>query len=88
MKKNGFQTDLYPLSLPFLWVGTTLACAHCLCISTYKRIKYTFNLMRQSVCLVLNPNTVDYHAPFFNCTCISVGRASDSIMAATKSSSF
>ena len=38
--------------------------------------------MRQSVCLVINPITVDSFTSFFNCT--PVVRASDSVMGTTK----
>ena len=41
----------------------------------YKRIGYNLNVMRQSACLVINPNTVDSYAALFNCT--PVDRASD-----------
>ena len=47
----------------------------------YKRIGYNLNVMRQSVCLVINPITVDGYAALFNCT--PVDRASDSMMATT-----
>ena len=50
-------------------------------ITRYRRIGYNLNVMRQSVCLVFNPITVDNYAAFFNCT--PVGRASDSMMAQT-----
>ena len=46
----------------------------------------SLNVMRQSVCLVLNPIMVDNYAAFFNCT--PVGRASISMIAPTKSYSF
>ena len=49
--------------------------------SSYRRIGYNLNVMRQSACLVFNPITVDNYAAFFNCT--PVGRASDSMMAPT-----
>ena len=42
---------------------------------------YNINIMRQSVCLVFNPFTVNNFASLFNCT--PVGRASDSVMAPT-----
>ena len=48
-------------------------------IMRYKRIGYNLNVMRQSVCLVINPITVDGYAALFNCT--PVDRASDSMMA-------
>ena len=47
----------------------------------YKRIGYNRNVMRQSVCLVINPITVDGYAALFNCT--PVDQASDSMMAPT-----
>ena len=50
-------------------------------IMRYKRIGYNLNVMRQYVCLVINPITVDDYAALFNCT--PVDRASDSIMALT-----
>ena len=37
-------------------------------IMHYKRIGYNLNVMRQSVCLVINPITVDGYATLFNCT--------------------
>ena len=52
----------------------------------YKRIGYNLNVMRQSACLVINPVTVDGYATLFNC--MPVDRASDSMMAPTKSYSF
>ena len=48
-------------------------------IIRYKRIAYNLNFMRQSVCLVNNPITVDNFAALFNCT--PADRASDSVMA-------
>ena len=33
-----------------------------------KRIGYNINVKRQSVCLVINPITVDSFASLFNCT--------------------
>ena len=50
-------------------------------IVRYKRIGYDLTIMRQSVCLVFNPITVNTFASLFNCT--PVGRASDSMMAST-----
>ena len=50
-------------------------------IIRFKRIGYNLNVMRRSVCLVINPITVDGYATHFNCT--TVDRASDSIMAST-----
>ena len=50
-------------------------------IMRYKCIGYNINVMRQSVCLVINPFTVDGYAALFNYT--SVDRASDSMMAPT-----
>ena len=47
-------------------------------IIRYKRIGYKINMMRQSVCLVINPITV---ASLFNCS--PACRASDSVMAPT-----
>ena len=37
-------------------------------IVRYKRIVYNINIMRQSACLVFNPNTVINFASPFNCT--------------------
>ena len=37
-------------------------------IMRYKRIVYNINVKRQSVCLVINPITVDSFASLFNCT--------------------
>ena len=50
-------------------------------IMRYKRIGYNLNVMRQSACLVINPNKVDGYAAHFNCT--PGDRASDSMMAPT-----
>ena len=50
-------------------------------IMRYKRIGYNLNVMRQSVCLVINPIKVDGYAALFNC--MPVDRASDSMMALT-----
>ena len=47
------------------------------------RIGYNLNVMRQSVCLVINPITVDGYAALFKCT--PVDRTSDSMMAPTQS---
>ena len=44
-------------------------------IMRYNRIGYNINVMRQSVCLVINPITVDSFASLFNCT--PVGHVSD-----------
>ena len=52
-------------------------------IICYKRIGYNINIMRQSACLVVNPITINNFAFLFNCT--PVDRASDSMMAPTKS---
>ena len=52
----------------------------------HKRIGYDLNVMRQSVCLVINPISVDNFAALFNCT--PVDRASDSMMAPTYCYSF
>ena len=41
-------------------------------VMRYKRIGYNINVMRQSVCFVINPITVDSFASLFNCT--PVGR--------------
>ena len=37
-------------------------------IIRHKRIGYVSNVMRQSACLVINPNTVDNFAALFNCS--------------------
>ena len=50
-------------------------------IMRYKHIGFNLNVMRQSVCLVINPITVDGYAALINCT--PVDRASDSMMAPT-----
>ena len=47
-------------------------------ITRYRRIGYNLNVMRQTACLVFKPIIVDNYAAFFNC--MSVGRASDSMM--------
>ena len=46
-----------------------------------KRIGYKVDVMRQSACLVVNPNTVNNFAVLFNCT--PVGLGSDSMIAQT-----
>ena len=43
------------------------------------RVGYNLDIMRQSVCLVLNPNTVYSYGFLFNCT--TAGQASDSMTA-------
>ena len=50
-------------------------------IIRHKRIGYDLNVMRQYVCLVVNPVTVDNFVALFNCT--PVDRASKSMMALT-----
>ena len=50
-------------------------------IIRHKLIGYDLNVMRQSVCLVINPITDDNFSALFNCT--PVDRASDSMMAPT-----
>ena len=50
-------------------------------ILRHKRIGDDLNVMRQSVCLVINPITVDNFAARFNCT--PVDRESDSMMTPT-----
>ena len=50
-------------------------------IIRHKRIGYDSNVMRQSVCLVINPITVDNFAALFNC--MPVYRAPESIFAPT-----
>ena len=50
-------------------------------IMRYKRIGYNLNVMRRSVCLDINPITVDGYAALFNYT--PVDRVSDSMMAPT-----
>ena len=52
-------------------------------ITRYRRKGYNENVVRQSVCLVLNPIIVDNHAAIFNCT--PMGQASDTMMAPTYS---
>ena len=47
----------------------------------YKSLGYNIDVMRQSVCLLFNPVTVDNYASFLNC--MPAGRASDSMMAPT-----
>ena len=48
-------------------------------IIRYKRTGYNRNVMRHTVCLVVNPITVDNFAALFNCT--PEDRASDLMMA-------
>ena len=50
-------------------------------ISHYKKIGYNINVLQQTACLVVNPNTVGNFAFLFNCT--PVGRTSDSMMVLT-----
>ena len=50
-------------------------------IIRHKRIGYDLNVIRQSVCLVVNSITIDNFAALFNCT--PVDWASDSMMAPT-----
>ena len=50
-------------------------------IIRHKRIGYDLYVMRQSVCLVIKPITVDNFAALFYCT--PVERASDFVMAPT-----
>ena len=50
-------------------------------INRYKRIGYNPYVMRQTVCLVINPTSVDSYALLFNCT--TAGRASKSMTAST-----
>ena len=47
-------------------------------IIRYNRDGYNLHVMRQSVCPVFNPVTVNNYASFFNCT--PMDRASDSMM--------
>ena len=39
-------------------------------IKGYKRVGYNMNIMRQSVCLVVNPITVNKYGFLFNCTAV------------------
>ena len=48
-------------------------------IIRYKRIGYNMNVMRQTVCFVVSPVTVNNFADLFNCT--PVGRVSNLMMA-------
>ena len=50
-------------------------------ITCYKRIGFNLNVMRQSLCLVINSITVNDFAALFNCT--PVDQASDYMMAPT-----
>ena len=50
-------------------------------VKRYIRVGYNLDIMRQSVCLVLNPITVYSYGFLFNCT--TVGQASDSMTALT-----
>ena len=47
-------------------------------IMWYKRIGYNVDVMRQSVCLVVNPVTVNSFAVFLNC--MPAGRGSESMI--------
>ena len=50
-------------------------------INRYKRIGYSLDIMRQTACLVVNPNIVDGYASLFNCT--TAVRVSDSMTASS-----
>ena len=50
-------------------------------VKRYIRVGYNLDIMRQSACLVLKPNTVYSYGFLFNCT--TVGQASDSVAALT-----
>ena len=50
-------------------------------IKRYVKVGYNLDVMRQSVCLVLNPIMVYSYGFLFNCT--TVGQASDSMTALT-----
>ena len=50
-------------------------------IKRYIRAGYSMAIMRQSVCLVVNPITVDSYGFLFNCS--TVGQASDLMTALT-----
>ena len=50
-------------------------------ISHYKKIRYNINVLQQTACLVVNPNTVGNFAFLFNCT--PVGWTSDSMTVPT-----
>ena len=52
-------------------------------VKRYISVGYNLDVMRQSVCLVLNPITVYSYGFLFNCT--TVGQASDSTTALTRS---
>ena len=60
-----------------LWVGLILMISFQKIIICQKSIGYGLNVMRQSACLVINPNFV----ALFNCT--PVDRVSDSTIAPT-----
>ena len=48
-------------------------------IKLYKKVGYNLDIMRQSACLIVNPNKVYSYGFLFNC--IMVGQASDSMTA-------
>ena len=50
-------------------------------INRYKRSGYSLDIMRQTACLVVNPNIVDGYASLFNCT--TAVRASDTMTASS-----
>ena len=50
-------------------------------IKRYKRVGYSMDIMQQSVCMAVNPKTVDSYGFLFNCT--TVGHASDLMKALT-----
>ena len=50
-------------------------------VKRYIRVGYNLDIMQQSACLVLNPITVYSYGFLFNC--MTMGQASDSMMALT-----
>ena len=64
--------------VPLLFFGSNNFSAQFIkIISHYKKIGYNINVLQQTACLVVNPNTVGNFAFLFNCT--PVGRTSDSM---------
>ena len=71
----------------FLWGHSSLVCdiscstQYIKIITDYKKIGYNTNVLQETACLVVNPNTVGNFAILFNCT--PVGQTSDSMTVRT-----
>ena len=51
----------------------------CISVNRFKRAGYTFDMMRQTACLVFNPIMIEGYAALFSCTVVV--QASDSMTA-------